>query len=48
MRRFITRVQNTHTGATAKEMHRVLRTALTATVREELITRNVASLVKPP
>ncbi|MFE9678304.1 tyrosine-type recombinase/integrase [Streptomyces sp. NPDC006259] len=45
VRRFITRVQNAHTAATAKEAHRVLRTALTAAVREELITRNVASLV---
>ncbi|MBN3928949.1 site-specific integrase [Streptomyces verrucosisporus] len=48
VRRFITRVQNTHTAATAKEAHRVLRTALTAAVREELITRNVAALVEPP
>ncbi|MCX5169627.1 site-specific integrase [Streptomyces antibioticus] len=48
VRRFITRVQNVHTAATAKEAHRVLRTALTAAVREELITRNVASLVEPP
>ncbi|MFB8245418.1 tyrosine-type recombinase/integrase [Streptomyces sp. NPDC055952] len=48
VRRFITRVQTTHTAATAKEAHRVLRTALTAAVREELITRNVASLVEPP
>ncbi|WP_405653176.1 site-specific integrase [Streptomyces sp. NBC_01386] len=48
VRRFITRMQNAHTAATAKEAHRVLRTALTAAVREELITRNVASLVEPP
>ncbi|GAA5611579.1 site-specific integrase [Streptomyces platensis] len=48
VRRFITRVQNAQTAATAKEAHRVLRTALTAAVREELITRNVASLVEPP
>ncbi|MEU6323048.1 tyrosine-type recombinase/integrase [Streptomyces sp. NPDC047009] len=48
VRRFITRVQNEHTAATAKEVHRVLRTALTAAVREELITRNVAALVEPP
>ncbi|HET6359168.1 site-specific integrase, partial [Streptomyces sp.] len=48
VRRFITRMQNTHTAAAAKEAHRVLRTALTAAVREELITRNVASLVEPP
>ncbi|MFG2638215.1 tyrosine-type recombinase/integrase [Streptomyces sp. NPDC048362] len=48
VRRFITRMQNAHTAATAKEAHRVLRTAITAAVREELITRNVASLVEPP
>ncbi|GGT35200.1 hypothetical protein GCM10010207_39150 [Streptomyces atratus] len=48
MRRFITRVQTAQTAATAKEAHRVLRTALTAAVREELIARNVASLVEPP
>ncbi|MGW4610098.1 tyrosine-type recombinase/integrase [Streptomyces sp. NPDC004532] len=48
LRRFITRVQNEQTAATAKEAHRVLRTALTAAVREELITRNVAALVEPP
>ncbi|MET7907134.1 site-specific integrase [Streptomyces avermitilis] len=48
VRLFITRMQNTHTAATAKEAHRVLRTALTAAVREELIARNVASLVEPP
>ncbi|MGW0629184.1 tyrosine-type recombinase/integrase [Streptomyces sp. NPDC002758] len=48
VRRFITRVQNEQTAATAKEAHRVLRTALTAAVREELITRNVAALVEPP
>ncbi|MFJ9819960.1 tyrosine-type recombinase/integrase [Streptomyces sp. NPDC101151] len=48
VRRFITRMQNANTAATAKEAHRVLRTALTAAVREELITRNVASLVEPP
>lgn len=48
VRRFITRVQNVHMAASAKEAHRVLCTALTAGVREELITRNVASLVEPP
>ncbi|MFD9814492.1 tyrosine-type recombinase/integrase [Streptomyces sp. NPDC059080] len=48
VRRFITKVQTAQTAATAKEAHRVLRTALTAAVREELITRNVASLVEPP
>ncbi|MFI9602733.1 tyrosine-type recombinase/integrase [Streptomyces sp. NPDC052043] len=48
VRRFISRMQNAHSAATAKEAHRVLRTALTAAVREELITRNVAALVEPP
>lgn len=48
VRRFITRVQGVQTAATAKEAHRVLRTAITAAVREELITRNVAALVEPP
>jgi integrase len=48
VRRFTTRMQSAYTAATAKEAHRVLRTALTAAVREELITRNVASLVEPP
>jgi integrase len=42
------RMQSANTAATAKEAHRVLRTALTAAVREELITRNVAALVEPP
>ncbi|MFE4423898.1 tyrosine-type recombinase/integrase [Streptomyces sp. NPDC056817] len=48
VRRFISRMQNAHSAATAKEAHRVLRTAVTAAVREELVTRNVASLVEPP
>ncbi|MFI6124222.1 hypothetical protein ACIBCU_31495 [Streptomyces sp. NPDC051064] len=33
---------------TAKESHRVLRTALTAACHEELVMRNVATLVEPP
>lgn len=48
VRRFITRVQNAQTAATAKEAHRVLRIALTAAAREELIVRNVAALVEAP
>ncbi|MFI0740822.1 tyrosine-type recombinase/integrase [Streptomyces sp. NPDC021100] len=48
VRRFLVRLENKTTAATAKESHRVLRTALTAACREELITRNVASLVEPP
>jgi integrase len=34
--------------ATAKETHKVLRSALSAACREELISRNVLSLVDPP
>ncbi|MET7643905.1 site-specific integrase [Streptomyces sp. NPDC005426] len=48
VRRFLAQLENKTTAATAKESHRVLRTALTAACREELITRNVASLVEPP
>ncbi|MEU4683457.1 tyrosine-type recombinase/integrase [Streptomyces xinghaiensis] len=48
VRRFLVRLEQQTTAATAKESHRVLRTALSAACREELITRNVASLVEPP
>ncbi|MFF3289111.1 tyrosine-type recombinase/integrase [Streptomyces sp. NPDC003023] len=48
VRRFVVQLENKTTAATAKESHRVLRTALTAACREELVTRNVASLVEPP
>ncbi|MCZ2525998.1 tyrosine-type recombinase/integrase [Streptomyces sp. NPDC059506] len=48
VRRFLTAVEKRTTPATAKESHRVLRTALSAACREELITRNVAKLVEPP
>ncbi|MEV7877696.1 tyrosine-type recombinase/integrase [Streptomyces microflavus] len=48
VRRFLVQLEKKTTAATAKESHRVLRTALTAACREELITRNVASLVEPP
>ncbi|MFI9026523.1 tyrosine recombinase XerC [Streptomyces sp. NPDC053560] len=48
VRRLLVQLEKKTTAATAKEAHRVLRTALTAACREELITRNVASLVEPP
>ncbi|MEU6945275.1 site-specific integrase [Streptomyces sp. NPDC046316] len=48
VRRFLVQLEKQTTAATAKESHRVLRTALTAACREELITRNVATLVEPP
>ncbi|WP_016909111.1 tyrosine-type recombinase/integrase [Streptomyces xiaopingdaonensis] len=47
VRRFLTRLEKQTTAATAKESHRVLRSALSAACREELLTRNVASLVEP-
>lgn len=48
VRRFLLQLEKKTTAATAKESHRVLRTALSAACREELITRNVAKLVEPP
>ncbi|MGX1852960.1 site-specific integrase [Streptomyces sp. NPDC055299] len=48
VRRFLVQLEKKTTAATAKESHRVLRTALTSACREELITRNVAGLVEPP
>ncbi|MFE7315559.1 tyrosine-type recombinase/integrase [Streptomyces sp. NPDC057555] len=48
VRRFLRDVERKRSAATAKESHRVLRTALMAACREELITRNVATLVEPP
>ncbi|MFD9608154.1 tyrosine-type recombinase/integrase [Streptomyces sp. NPDC059083] len=48
VRRFLVQLEKKTTAATAKESHRVLRTALTAACREELITRNVATLVESP
>ncbi|WOX23856.1 site-specific integrase [Streptomyces solicathayae] len=48
VRRFLVQLEKTTTAATAKESHRVLRTALSAACREELITRNVVTLVEPP
>lgn len=46
--RFLVRLEKDTTVATAKESHRVLRSALSSACREELITRNVAKLVEPP
>ncbi|MER7539570.1 site-specific integrase [Streptomyces sp. NPDC097704] len=48
IRRFLLQLEKKTTAATAKESHRVLRTALSAACREELIVRNVAKLVEPP
>ncbi|CAM5441193.1 site-specific integrase [Streptomyces xanthochromogenes] len=48
VRRFLLQLEKKTTAATAKESHRVLRSALSAACREELITRNVAKLVEPP
>ncbi|MCX2179623.1 site-specific integrase [Streptomyces sp. SKN60] len=48
VRRFLVALEKKTSAATAKEAHRVLRTALTAACREELVTRNVATLVAPP
>ncbi|WP_369357188.1 tyrosine-type recombinase/integrase [Streptomyces sp. cg2] len=48
VRRFLVRLEKQTTAATAKESHRVLRSALSSACREELITRNVAKLVEPP
>lgn len=48
VRTAVARIEKESTAATAKESHRVLRTALSAAVREELITRNVVKLVEAP
>ncbi|MFJ4984376.1 tyrosine-type recombinase/integrase [Streptomyces sp. NPDC088732] len=48
VRRFLNGLECDTTGPTAKESHRVLRTALSAACREELVARNVAALVEPP
>ncbi|WKX74289.1 site-specific integrase [Streptomyces sp. XD-27] len=48
VRTFLAELARKTTPATAKEAHRVLRTVLTAACREELVTRNVASLVEAP
>ncbi|MEU7164264.1 site-specific integrase [Streptomyces morookaense] len=48
VRVFLADLARKTTPATAKEAHRVLRTALTAACRDELVGRNVAALVEPP
>lgn len=48
VRRLINAVKHQASAATAKESHRVLRSALSAACREELISRNVAQLVPAP
>ncbi|MEU1543476.1 site-specific integrase [Actinacidiphila glaucinigra] len=48
VRRFLVRLEQQTTAATAKESHKVLRSALSAACREELIARNVVSIVEPP
>ncbi|MFF3858140.1 tyrosine-type recombinase/integrase [Streptomyces sp. NPDC002209] len=48
VRRALVQLQKQTSAATTKESHRVLRTALAAACREELISRNVVSLVEPP
>ncbi|MGW1324542.1 tyrosine-type recombinase/integrase [Streptomyces antibioticus] len=48
VRQMISKVTSQASAATAKEAHRVLRTAITAACREELISRNVVQLVPAP
>ncbi|MFF0622941.1 tyrosine-type recombinase/integrase [Streptomyces sp. NPDC004296] len=48
VRRMLSAVTAQASAATAKEAHRVLRTALTAACCEELISRNVVQLVPAP
>ncbi|MFF4387130.1 tyrosine-type recombinase/integrase [Streptomyces sp. NPDC001552] len=48
VRRALVQLQKETSAATAKESHRVLRTAIAAACREELVSRNVVSLVEPP
>ncbi|MFE2317802.1 tyrosine recombinase XerC [Streptomyces sp. NPDC059441] len=48
VRQMISKVTEQASAATAKEAHRVLRTALTAACRDELISRNVVKLVPAP
>ncbi|MFD9970600.1 tyrosine-type recombinase/integrase [Streptomyces sp. NPDC059011] len=48
VRRMLAAVTVQASAATAKESHRVLRSALTAACREELISRNVVKLVPAP
>ncbi|MCX4423246.1 tyrosine recombinase XerC [Streptomyces mirabilis] len=48
VRQMVSKVTEQASAATAKEAHRVLRTALTAACRDELISRNVVQLVPAP
>ncbi|GAB7109301.1 site-specific integrase [Streptomyces phaeofaciens JCM 4814] len=48
VRQMISKVTAQSSAATAKEAHRVLRTAIAAACREELISRNVVQLVPAP
>ncbi|MFE5864255.1 tyrosine-type recombinase/integrase [Streptomyces virginiae] len=48
VRRALVQLQKQTSAATAKESHRVLRTAIAAACREELVSRNVVMLVEPP
>ncbi|MFD7051617.1 tyrosine recombinase XerC [Streptomyces mirabilis] len=48
VRQMISKITEQASAATAKEAHRVLRTALTAACRDELISRNVVQLVPAP
>ncbi|WP_405934618.1 site-specific integrase [Streptomyces longwoodensis] len=48
VRHMISKVTAQSSAATAKEAHRVLRTAITAACRDELISRNVVQLVPAP
>jgi hypothetical protein len=48
VRRLLVRLEKQTTAATAKESHRILRSALSSACREELIARNVAELVELP
>ncbi|MFD8475248.1 site-specific integrase [Streptomyces globisporus] len=48
VRRMLAAVTAQASAASAKESHRVLRSAITAACREELITRNVVKLVPAP
>ncbi|MFI8385831.1 tyrosine-type recombinase/integrase [Streptomyces sp. NPDC085540] len=48
VRRALVQLQKQTSAATAKESHRVLRTAIAAACREELVSRNAVMLVEPP
>lgn len=48
VRHMISKVTAQSSAATSKEAHRVLRTAITAACRDELISRNVVQLVPAP